>query len=288
MRMGETTYVPVQVSGVPPIHPSLPPRPAFDIALANPAASSTGPQTPAPAGNEGIKLATNHDVVANRRALRMANMSAAEMLKAELAGKATLHVKSESSPSPTKSIGSPPKPESSFSQEGDIVVPFVAPNKSDMLVELPPIHLPSAGPVTSYDDYANMDVIPGLGGQSIESEHKPLLDPPSIFSPPTEMPTEPPEPKGSAPLDLTPTEIIPPNDDAESMDTDVSGNAENAVNGDSSPHGVKRKHAEVEEAEVEDGFAIEPEEDEAPDVPDAPVARKVNPDGTVEQEDTVR
>lgn len=49
------------------------------------------PAVPAQNGHSAVTLGgSNHDVVANRKAIRMANMSAAEALKAEMAGLKTL------------------------------------------------------------------------------------------------------------------------------------------------------------------------------------------------------
>jgi 5'-3' exoribonuclease 2 len=102
-------------SNAAPAHPSLPSRPAFDLVPAKEDPTSTSssslPSVPAPPlpdatfppmqrapepakpvkiteKAKGIKAlgGSNNDLVANRRAIRMANMSAAEMLKAELAG----------------------------------------------------------------------------------------------------------------------------------------------------------------------------------------------------------
>ncbi|KXN87938.1 5'-3' exoribonuclease 2 [Leucoagaricus sp. SymC.cos] len=76
------------LSGAAPAHPSLPPRPDF-------AAKADSIGLGAAVTPESIQMApvaaqalagSNRDVVANRRAIRMANMSAAEVLKAELAG----------------------------------------------------------------------------------------------------------------------------------------------------------------------------------------------------------
>ena len=72
----------------PPLHPSLPKRPTFaanadSIGLgAKPTVESLANVTTAAQALAG----SNRDVVANRRAIRLANMSAAEVLKAELAG----------------------------------------------------------------------------------------------------------------------------------------------------------------------------------------------------------
>ena len=92
MPVQGTSYVPyppsAPLSAPPsesPMHHSLPARPAFDI--------FTGPVEEIPSTGsfdlaEGAKAlgGSNADVVNNRRAIRMANMSAAEHLKAELGG----------------------------------------------------------------------------------------------------------------------------------------------------------------------------------------------------------
>jgi len=267
MRMGETAYVPVDANKAPaPIHPSLPQRPAFNIAPLNAVNVSSVASQSSP---REIKLATNHDVVANRRAIRLANMNAAEMLKAELAGKASL------------------KPEvASPTQSDDIVVPHVPPSSTDVLVEPPPIQLPSAGPITTFDDYSNIDVIPGLGSNlSISGTTVPessSVDPPSIFGPPVIGPLE-----GGGPVPPEMASSDPSGDGTESMDTEISWNGFNddVPGGDlEEQHGAKRKHEELESDE--DSGMEEDEEEEAPEA--VPLARKVNPDGTVDQEDTVK
>jgi len=71
-----------------PLHASLPPRP--DFAARADSIGLGGPKTVDAAQNAtAATLAlggSNRDIVANRRAIRMANMSAAEVLKAELGG----------------------------------------------------------------------------------------------------------------------------------------------------------------------------------------------------------
>jgi 5'-3' exoribonuclease 2 len=74
----------------PPVHPSLPPKPVYDFAATADSIGFGAPPTAqsiqnAPTAAQAI-AGSNRDVVANRRAIRMANMSAAEMLKAELGG----------------------------------------------------------------------------------------------------------------------------------------------------------------------------------------------------------
>lgn len=80
-----------------PLHPSLPTRPNFDL-VPKEEASATGKPKKLSAAERAEKEAeslkqglaamqgSNSDLVKNRRAIRMANMSAAQMLKAELNG----------------------------------------------------------------------------------------------------------------------------------------------------------------------------------------------------------
>jgi 5'-3' exoribonuclease 2 len=96
----------------PPLHPSLPKRPTYDFAAnadslgmgAKPTAESLANLTTAAQALAG----SNRDVVANRRAIRLANLSAAEVLKAELAGLSP--VKPSAKP-PLKPASLPPKPQ---------------------------------------------------------------------------------------------------------------------------------------------------------------------------------
>ena len=82
------TTSPLPPPSFPPLHASLPPRP--DFAARADSIGLGGPKTVDAAQNATaatLALAgSNRDIVANRRAIRMANMSAAEVLKAELGG----------------------------------------------------------------------------------------------------------------------------------------------------------------------------------------------------------
>ena len=167
---------------------------------------------------------SNHDVVANRRAIRMANMSAAEVLKAELAG--LVPVKPSAN-----SFSSPPTPAIPTPQQetnGDIP-PAIAANMA-------------------VDDEDNE--VPGLGTG------------PNLAEPILDLNGD----EGSATFDM-------PVDQA-------------------SPHGTKRKHdvveAEDEEVDAEETIVEEDDEDDTDAAQATNYALKVNPDGTVEQEDTVR
>ncbi|KAG2120559.1 uncharacterized protein F5147DRAFT_785413 [Suillus discolor] len=100
---------------------------------------------------------SNRDVVANRAAIQMANMSAAEMLKAELSG--LIPVKqSISAPKPEPVVPTPPpKTEAELMDDGDIpglgnassALEFVDDGAGDMDVEPnDPVTLPADEPVT--------------------------------------------------------------------------------------------------------------------------------------------
>lgn len=169
---------------------------------------------------------SNRDVVANRAAIRMANMSAAEMLKAELAGAQPLK--------PSASL--PAKP----SFPADITM------------------------TSAQDDF------PGLDGQDHVEEVKQAADQSAVGD-------DSPDAKGEISAE-------------HEMDTTMADQANvspNEVN--TFLAGVKRKIEEVDDDIVGDGLGTE--EEEAPDdatTTTATKALKVNADGTVEQEDTVK
>lgn len=72
---------------MPTLPHGLPPKPTFDMFLApEPAKPVVSQVTAVPAAPASLETGSNHDVVMNRKAIRMANMSAAEALKAELHG----------------------------------------------------------------------------------------------------------------------------------------------------------------------------------------------------------
>ena len=195
-----------------PVHPSLPQRPAYNFA-ANADSMGLG----APPTSESIQnipaavqalAGSNRDVVANRRAIRMANMSAGEVLKAELFGMV-----------PTKpDLSLPPKP--STPDINLLPTPTSALEATKMSVDAhSPNEIPGVGPHFSSEKVG------------IESN---LID-----------------------EDFNAGEVSDP--DAPSI-------------------GVKRKHDDVD-----DGQDDLPLEDET-----SSLAMKVNPDGTVEQEDIVK
>ncbi|KAG8855861.1 5'-3' exoribonuclease 2 [Tulasnella sp. 330] len=100
------TYIPVPMktsSSLPPGLPSsLPARPSFDMFLqSDPGQTETSTVPAAPAA---VGVSSNHDVVANRKAMRMANMSAAEALRTELAGLKTLGRNAPASLAPAATV----------------------------------------------------------------------------------------------------------------------------------------------------------------------------------------
>ena len=126
------------------IHPSLPQRPSYNFAANADSIGLGAAPTPqsirnAPTAAQAL-AGSNRDVVANRRAIRMANMSAAEVLKAQLNGLSPVK------PSAKDSSGSVSKPE-----------PM---NESNI------------------DD--DMDGVPGLGAFSRQRDPSPSLPPPPV------------------------------------------------------------------------------------------------------------
>lgn len=85
------------------VHSSLPSRPAFDLVPAEDAAAAAAAAADKAKGVEAL-AGSNNDIVASRRAIRMANMSAAEMLKAELGGVAGKPVEEDVSIEEVKEI----------------------------------------------------------------------------------------------------------------------------------------------------------------------------------------
>lgn len=211
-----------------PIHHPLPPRPDFATS-----ANALGFGMVSQAHNPVAVAAlggSNHDVVANRAAIRMANMSAAETLKAELAGlmpvKANLHKASDSvttEPAPTSL--------STISIDGD-----------------------DEEEVPGFGLHKSSDV-----NVSIEEIAKTSEIVMSVNDVSTDEPTDEP--------------------------TDLAG----SDHADKVLIGVKRSISEVDDVVEESMAELGDDADDAPeDAGVVPKALKVNADGTVDQEDTVK
>ena len=222
-----------------PMRHALPPRPTFDSFESTANAfgfGTTSPTVQDTAANKAAAITgitgSAHDWVANRRAFRMANMSAAEMLKAEMMA--------------ATPISKPPPRPSTTAQ------PIASP-----MAETPPVSLPTPPQI--------LDALPSV-----------LPTIPSAALPPVQNDTEgvkAPD-NASTTTSVTTTTIV----ETEPM----------------SPHGTKRKHEEVEKESggddvAEETFEVDPEDDDdAPSDTSITNKRKVNNDGTVEQEDTVK
>lgn len=237
--------VPSTASSTPSIHPSLPQRPTYDFAanadsIGLGAAPTLESVQNAPTAAQAL-AGSNRDVVANRRAIRMANMSAAEVLKAELSGL---------SPVKAPAISKPPR----------------APTPPQPM----DLNQPDA------QDDASMS-IPGLSSHSRTNGAAAALHPlPPPMAPPlrSETPGE-----SDADADGDPD----PDTKMDSVEPEGSKEVDSNVQA-----GVKRTFEEGPGSGdvVNDVVIVEEEDDDAP--PSMTMALKVNSDGTVEQEDTVK
>ncbi|KAF8631268.1 hypothetical protein AX15_002594 [Amanita polypyramis BW_CC] len=231
----------------PPLHPSLPPKPSCDFAAkadsiglgATPTSES---MQHTPAAVQAL-AGSNRDVVANRRSIRMANMSAAEVLRAELGGGSSVA---------KLDLSLPMKPISS-AISSTAAAPSASLDAARMSIPLPKsAPMPANAAAT---DGMEEEEFPGLGGADSSKSYT--------------------SPENA--LDVSEMDVV----------TDVKG------------HGTKRKFEEGPGASGdggdEDVVIIEEEVEEVEGEVEGegvsaskPLALKVNSDGTVEQEDTVR
>ncbi|KAJ6516158.1 XRN 5'-3' exonuclease N-terminus-domain-containing protein [Mycena sanguinolenta] len=226
----------------PPVHHPLPPRPDF-------AANADSMGFGAPASHVPIAAqalaGSNRDVVANRRAIRMANLSAAEMLKAELSG--AVPVK------PNLSL--PAKPATS------------APGTDTFMSPPPP---PDSSSSLSNGTLDHDEGVPGFG-----NHHAITTSDPSDDHNDSTASVEP------MPVNVADGDVVTD----EPMNGDVTTDTiDTSMNSDDEAVGLKRKLSDMEN--VGDETIADDEEDDAP--PDVSVRLKVNSDGTVDQEDTVK
>ncbi|KAJ7047660.1 exoribonuclease 2, partial [Mycena alexandri] len=243
------TAPPTAPSGTPVHHP-LPARPSF---AAN--ADSMGFGAPATAqSSQNAPIAaqalagSNRDVVANRRAIRMANMSAAEMLKAELSGAV------------------PVKPNLSLPAKPATTAPG-----ADTFIPPPDVPLPDSSSLSNGTLPDDEESVPGFGNHHTSTST--VSDPPEDQND-AAMPVEP-IPETEAPADGDADADEPMNGESAMMNSDD----------DSTIAGVKRKLDDIDDT-GDETLGLGDEEDEAP--PDISMRLKVNADGTVDQEDTVQ
>ncbi|KAK7060260.1 5'-3' exoribonuclease 2 [Paramarasmius palmivorus] len=218
----------------------------------------------APATEESLKhlpsaqqalAGSNHDVVANRRAIRMANMSAAEVLKAELAGLVPVK-KSTTTPTKKPDLSLPPKPDMT---ETSFPMPTASLDATRMSVD----GISSAS-VTVAADTSDMDFdIPGFGSGSSNAVTTTAM----VVSP------------TDSSMKVEETTVV--------SNIDVDGNEVTATD----VTGAKRKFEEGPgEADGDETLPVDEEEEPPADGPHdkSALEYKVNADGTVTQEDTVK
>ncbi|CCM03396.1 uncharacterized protein FIBRA_05526 [Fibroporia radiculosa] len=212
-------------------HP-LPARPGGDFAanadsigLGGPKNVETALHTPAAAQ---ALAGSNRDVVANRRAIRMANMSAAEMLKAEMAGLVPVKPSASSKPAAIVSSGDSRSPEAATAYAENSYTNGAMDGDND---------------------------VPGLGNTTVSTEAVAISD----------VATQ------AASGDEEPEATIA-SEDATMYLEDNSKDS----------RGIKRSVDEMDEDEENVGS-----DDEDTSL-SATLALKVNPDGSVEQEDFVK
>lgn len=240
---------PNSTSNLSTLHPSLPQRPiTYDFAANADSIGLGAAPTPqsiqyAPAAVQAL-AGSNHDVVANRRAIRMANMSAAQTLKAEISG---LRPVKPDPPSPSKPLSAP-------------------------------VLQSSASPPPADDP----NDVPGFGLQrQLSSNGAELMVPPSTVN------AGRPETPAASDMDAD------GEPDTEPMLTSDEGASDgNVDNVEAILTSAKRKFEEGpglpdDTANTTNDVVLIEEEDDTP-ADESALALKVNPDGTVEQEDTVK
>ncbi|KAF8639701.1 hypothetical protein AX17_000963 [Amanita inopinata Kibby_2008] len=251
---GPSPSLQLTTSPTPPssLHPSLPPRPSYNFAAsADSIGFGVAPTVEsvqhAPAAMQAL-AGTNRDVVANRRAIRMANMSAAEVLKAELAGL---------TPANKPDLSLPLKPVSS-AIASTAAAPSASLDASRMSMPMPKVTTIKAVAMSSaspdIEAEGNIEDFPGLGANDFST--------------------------ASATSEATPDANVDSN-----STVDIEVDTDNIA-------GTKRKFEEgpgsVGENGDEDVVTVEEEEEEGESSVNKPLTLTVRPDGTVEQEDTVR
>lgn len=262
---------------VPPTFHALPPRPTFDSfdAQANALGFGAPVATPishTPAAIQAIGGSAS-DWVRNRASIRMANMSAAEILKAEMA--ALTPVKSDS-----KQRNSKPTANATTSPS------------SDAASNVQPEKLPVTENSVSSDNNHNGSSVPANSTNtnltSIQNDAEPLADatlPTSIDSFISESITMARDISNIPALVATEISV---ETSVTASDSDMNATTNDMPTSeqvDESPRSVKRKYNEIT-GEEDESFDPDEDDDAPPDA--ANLSFKVNADGTVEQEDTVK
>lgn len=283
VNAGPTTSSTSDDAGLQTSSHALPARPTFDSfeGAANAAgfgAKETTDETTssALAGFAGSAA----DWVRNRSAIRMANLSAADMLRADMMSARPVKQKPEK-----RSSFSPQKPMPALPSSIPTSVPDPAPA---------PAPTPAPAPVHAAPDATHvMDEAPGPEKVPVASEQSvtPILPEPENPVTPIESDILPDAPQTAMETEEPVVVSLAPSEEA---DDSIAVDSEIVVvdESDESPHGVKRKIDEVIEVGDDDADgdadAEGDDDDEASSDLALKYARVVNADGSVDQEDTVK
>ena len=264
----------------PPTFHALPPKPNFDSFENHANSLGFGPPTATPMSHTPTAIqaigGSASDWVRNRASIRMANMSAAEILKAEMA--ALTPVKSESKQRYSRPINnSAPSP---------VRAPSITPSEaaSAVQVEKSPVAENSVssdnnGPsVPAISTNTNLTSVQNDAEPSAVTAMPASVD--SFISETITMAKDVPDTPTSISTEIT---AVAPSDSDIITTTNEIPPSEQV---DESPRSVKRKFDETQTGDEDE--SIEPDEDDDAPPDAANLTFKVNPDGTVEQEDTVK
>lgn len=279
MNAGPTTGSTSDDAGLQTSSHALPTKPSFDSfeGAANAAgfgAKETTDETTssALAGFAGSAA----DWVRNRSAIRMANLSAADMLRADMMSARPVKQKPEK-----RSSFSPQKPTPALASSAPAPAPAPAPVPAPAPA---PVHAaPDATPV--------LDEAPGPEKVASDQTVTQILPEPENPVTPIEPNIHPDAPQSAMEMEEPVSVSLAPSEEA---DDSIAVDSEIVVvdESDESPHGVKRKIDEVIEVGDDDADADADAEgdddDEASSDLALKYARVVNADGSVEQEDTVK
>ncbi|KAL5530480.1 RAT1 [Sanghuangporus sanghuang] len=273
----------LQLAAAPatPTFHGLPPRPNFDsfedsanqLGLGSPSSGTPDVKAAAMAAISG----TASDWVNNRREIRMANLSAAEMLKAEMMSAIPANPAAR-------------KKHMAQMKAASMQVDVIRKKEASTPVESPPAQ---SDTLVATEREATDEPPTQLKVASVQIDVDEKMDSPAPLDFPPPQPESLIERGNDATIDESPAESQPP--EANQLEEPMASSEGDAVDGQSSPRGVKRKADELDDAEGEDDEVIdlgpddEEEEEESLDAASKPtLERVVQPDGTVQQEDVVK
>lgn len=248
---------------------ALPARPDFNNfeAAADSLGLGAAPEPLDETTNSALKAINGSaaDWVRNRSAIRMANMSAADMLRADMMSARPVKQK-------------PEKKSSSYSPQKPVPTPTPDPVPTPTPVPVPTHTLPPPSP-------APVPVETPIPVEPVEQQDAPITLLDTVTEP---EPVIPQEVNQLGEPEVVPEPVLEETADSIVVDSEIA-----VESGTVTPvHGVKRKIDEVievgddDDADADADADAEGEDDE--DAPKASLGLKVNKDGSVEQEDTVK